>query len=407
MRGAPQRGWPRPDTPRAVGPATLHPRHRRGYSARVGEPLPIALDGSQGEGGGQILRTALSLSAITGKPFSIHRVRANRLKPGLRPQHREAARAVALLCDAEMVGAEIGSARLEFRPRRQARAGAYEIDIGTAGSAPLLFQTLCWPLALAGGPSRLALRGGTHLQNSPTFHYLAMVWAPAVARLGFRFDLELQTAGFYPEGGGAMAGEVHPGHAMPPLDLRHRGTLREVEVLAMVAGVGFDVAERLAAGALRRLREMGVAAEATKVPVPARLSAGSHLLLTAQFDRTCGGHGEIGEKGAPAERLAEAAVRAFAAFLRGGAAVDRFLGDQLLVPAALLAAGLVPPAPGLVPATRYTVSAVTRHLTTNAEVLRRFLDVEIAVLGRDEEEGEVRVQPRGSGLEVVPLRTSE
>jgi RNA 3'-terminal phosphate cyclase (ATP) len=370
----------------------------------VETPNPIVLDGSEGEGGGQILRTALSLSAITGKPFTIHRIRAKRLKPGLRPQHREAARAMAVLCDAEVSGDELGSARLEFRPRRRARPGIYELDIGTAGSAPLLFQTLCWPLAVAGGPSRLTLRGGTHLQNSPTFHYLAMVWAPAVARLGFRFDLGLQMAGFYPEGGGAMSAEVHPAHAMPPLDLRHRGTLREVQVLAMVGGLGFDVADRLAAGALRRLRDMGVAAEATKVPVPARLSAGSHLLLTAQFDRTCGGCGEIGEKGAAPDRVAEAAVRAFAAFLRGGAAVDRFLGDQLLLPAALLAAGLVPPPPGVVPATRYTVSAVTRHLTTVAETLRRFLDLEVAVLGRPEEEGEVRVQPPGAGLELLPLR---
>jgi RNA 3'-terminal phosphate cyclase (ATP) len=370
----------------------------------VGDPLPIVLDGSLGEGGGQILRTALSLSAITGKPFTVHRIRANRLKPGLRPQHREAARTMALLCDAEVEGLEVGSARLEFRPRRRARPGSWDLDIGTAGSTPLLFQTLCWPLALAGGESTLTLRGGTHLQNSPTFHYLAMVWAPAVARLGFRFDLELQMAGFYPEGGGVMSARVHPAHAMPPLDLRHRGTLREVEVLAMVGGLGFDVADRLAAGALRRLRDMGVAAQATKVPVPARLSAGSHLLLTAQFDRTRGGVGEIGERGAPAERVAEIAVRSFAAFLRGGAAVDRFLGDQLLLPAALLAAGRVPPAEGMVPATRYTVSAVTRHLTTNAELLRRFLDLEVTVLGREEEEGEVRVQPPGAGLEVVPLR---
>jgi RNA 3'-terminal phosphate cyclase (ATP) len=311
---------------------------------------------------------------------------------------------VAALCDAAVDGAEVGSDRLEFRPRAPARPGSYELDIGTAGSTPLLFQTLCWPLALAGGPSRLTLRGGTHLQNSPTFHYLAMVWAPAVARLGFRFDLELQMAGFYPEGGGVMSAEVHPAHAMPPLDLRHRGTLREVEVLAMVGGLGFDVADRLAAGALRRLRDMGIAAEASKVPVPARLSAGSHLLLTAQFDRTTGGCGEIGERAAPPDRVAEAAVRAFAAFLRGGAAVDRHLGDQLLLPAGLLAAGLVALPPGLVPATRYTVSAVTRHLTTNVEVLRRFLDVEVAVLGRAEDEGEVRVQPRGAGLEVLPLR---
>src|SRR5512135_3641916 len=370
----------------------------------MAEPVPIVLDGSQGEGGGQILRTALSLSAVTGRPFAIHRIRANRLKPGLRPQHREAARATARLCDAEVDGAEVGSSRLEFRPRRRAEAGRYELDIGTAGSAPLLLQTLCWPLALAGAPSHLTLRGGTHLQASPSFHYLALVWAPAVARLGFRVDLELQAAGFYPEGGGAMTAVVHPAHAMPPLDLRHRGVLRDVEVLAVVGGQGYDVADRLAAGALRRLRDMGVAAEANRIPVPAPRSAGSHLLLSAQYDRTRGGHGETGDRAMAPDRLAEAAVRSFAAFLRGGAAVDRFLGDQLLLPAALLAAGRVASPEGVVPATRYTVSAVTRHLATNVEVVRRFLTPEIAVLGRAEEEGEVRVQPAGAAVEVGPLR---
>ncbi len=159
------------------------------------EPLPIVLDGSAGEGGGQILRTALALSAITGRPFTLVQARANRIKPGLRPQHREAALAAARLCDAEVTGAEIGSSRLEFRPRRAAAPGDLVVDVGTAGSTPLLFQTLSWPLALAGGASTLTLRGGTHQDYAPSFHYLALVWAPAVARLGFRFDLSLATAG--------------------------------------------------------------------------------------------------------------------------------------------------------------------------------------------------------------------
>jgi len=132
--------------------------------------------------------------------------------------------------------------------------------------------------------------------------------------------------------------------------------------------------------------------------VPARASAGSHLLLTAQFDRTRTGHGEVGDRAAPPERVAEAAVRAFAALLRGGAAVDRHLGDQLLLPAALVAAGRVHPAEGVWPATRYTVAAVTGHLTTSAEVIRRFLPVEVAVEGRDGEEGAVRVQPAAGGV---------
>jgi len=359
----------------------------------VPSPPPITLDGSLGEGGGQILRTALSLAAVTRRPFVVERVRHGRLKPGLRPQHREAARATASVCDALVEGDEVGSSRLAFRPRAQVRAGDYAVDIGTAGSAPLLLQTLCWPLALAGAPSRLTLRGGTHLKASPTFHYLAMVWAPAVARLGFGAELELHAAGFYPEGGGEMAATIRPAHAMPPLDLRHRGTLREVRLLAIVAGLGFDVADRLAAAALRRLRELGIAAEATRAPVAARSSAGSHLLLTAEFDRTQSGHGEVGERGASPDRTAEAAVRAFAALLRGRAAVDRHLGDQLLLPAALLAAGFVPPPPGVVPETRYRVSEVTSHLTTNAEVIRRFLEVRIEIEGREGEEGEVRVGP--------------
>jgi RNA 3'-terminal phosphate cyclase (ATP) len=363
----------------------------------------IVLDGSAGEGGGQILRTALSLSAITGRAFVIERIRANRIKPGLRPQHREATRAMAQLCDAELEGLEVGSSAVAFRPRRRASAGRYAFDIGTAGSSPLLLQTLCWPLALAGGISELTLRGGTHQQHSPTFHYLAMVWGPAVARLGFRFDLALQGAGFYPEGGGEFTATVHPAHPMPPLDLVRRGTLAEVDVLAMVAGLPFDVAERLGSRALRRLRDLGVAAEATRLPVPARLSAGSHLLLTARFERTPAGHGAVGERSAAPERIADEAVQAFGAFLASGAAVDPHLGDQLVLPAAICAGGHLEPPVGVVPAARYTVSAVTPHLETNAEVVKRFLDVDIQVSGRPGEEGEVVVKPRGAPVESPTL----
>jgi RNA 3'-terminal phosphate cyclase (ATP) len=369
----------------------------------VGDELPIVLDGSAGEGGGQILRTALALSAVTARPFAITRIRANRLKPGLRPQHREAARAMARLCDAELSGAEVGSSRLEFRPRRRASPGTYSFDIGTAGSTPLLFQTLCWSLALAGGPSSVVLRGGTHQDHAPSFHYLALVWAPALARLGFRFDLELQAAGFYPEGGGEITARIEPAHAMPPLDLRHRGTLREVDVVSMVGGLAFEIADRQAARAVRLLKEAGIAAEAERVPVPAHRSRGGHVLIVGAFERTRGGSGAVGGRERSPEQTAEAAVEAFKAYLTGRAAVDPHLGDQLVVPAALLAAGLVVAPPGVVAATRYTVTEVTAHLTTNAAVVRRFLDVDIAILGREGREGEVRIQPPGGGIEVVPL----
>lgn len=369
----------------------------------MGLDLPIVLDGSQGEGGGQILRTALSLSAITAKPFTVTKLRAGRLKPGLRPQHREAARAMAQIVDAEVTGDEVGSTRLEFRPRRKAAPGEWTLDVGTAGSTPLLLQTVCWPLALAGGPSLLTLRGGTHQDHAPSFHYLALVWAPAVARLGFPLGLELQAAGFYPEGGGEFTARIDPAHPMPPLDLRHRGTLLDVEVVSMVGGLGYEIADRQAARALRGLREAGIAAEAERVPVPCRISRGGHVLVVSTFERTRSGHGAVSAHERSPEQVADEAVKAFREHLAGGAAVDRHLGDQLLLPAALAAAGHLPPPPGVVPATRYTVGAVTKHLTTNAAVIARFLDVEISVLGREEEEGEVRVQPPGAGAEIVPL----
>jgi RNA 3'-terminal phosphate cyclase (ATP) len=369
----------------------------------VSSDLPVVLDGSAGEGGGQILRTALSLSAVTGRPFVVERIRESRLKAGLRPQHREAARTVARLVDAELIGDQVGSSRLEFRPRARAHAGEWAFDIGTAGSTPLLFQTVCWPLALAGGSSGLTLRGGTHQDHAPSFHYLALVWAPAVARLGFRFSLELQAAGFYPEGGGEFTARIEPPRAMPPLDLRHRGTLLEVEVLSMVGGLGYEIAERQAARAVRGLRELGIAAEAERLPVPARASRGGHVLIVAAFERTRAGHGAVSGRERSPEETADQAVAAFRDYLSGRAAVDRHLGDQLLVPAALAAAGFVPSAPGVAPAFRFTVSDVTKHLTTNAEVVRRFLGVDVSVEGREGGEGEVRILGPGASGDVVPI----
>jgi RNA 3'-terminal phosphate cyclase (ATP) len=382
--------------------AHLNVARRGDYIGAVPE-LPIVLDGGAGEGGGQILRTALTLSAITGRPFTVTRVRANRLKAGLRPQHREAARAMARICDAELSGDAVGSTRLEFRPRRPPAAGDWAFDIGTAGSTPLLFQTVCWPLALAGAPSSLVLRGGTHQDHAPSFHYLALVWAPAVARLGFKFALELQGAGFYPEGGGEFTARVEPAHAMPPLDVRHRGTIQDVEVVSMVSGLGYEIADRQATRALKRLRDCGVSAQAERLPLPAKVSKGAHVLVVASFERTRAGFGAVSSPDRSPEQLADEATDAFRRHLAGGAAVDAHLGDQLLVPAALAAAGRVPSPPGVVPSTRYTVAEVTKHLLTNADVVRRFLDVQIAVLGREGEEGEVRIQPAGASAEVTPL----
>ncbi|MEI6224920.1 MAG: RNA 3'-terminal phosphate cyclase [Deltaproteobacteria bacterium] len=355
----------------------------------------IEIDGAFGEGGGQILRTALSLSAITGRPFRASRVRHGRLKPGLRPQHVAAARATAAVCAGTLTGDEVGSEEISLEPREVVRQASWSFDIGTAGSAPLLFQTLCWPLALAGAPSELSLLGGTHQDHSPSFHYLALVWGPAVARLGFPFDLSLQRAGFYPEGGGAFQAAVHPARAMPPLDLTHRGTLLDTEVVSLFSGVDFDVGERQASRAERRLRANGVSCDARAVPMPGGPSRGAHLLVVARFERVRSGHSATTEGGREPDRTADAAVAAFARFLDGRGAVDPHLADQLLLPAALVAAGRVPRPPGVDRSTRFTVGDVTRHLLTCAAILPEFLPVAIDVDGTEGGEGEVRIRPLG------------
>jgi RNA 3'-terminal phosphate cyclase (ATP) len=365
--------------------------------------IPIVLDGAGGEGGGQQLRTALSLAAVTGRAFSLVRFRAGRAAPGLQRRHLEVVRAVAGICGAAVTGAEEGSERLSFAPAQPARPGELTVDLEKAGSATLLLQCLCWPLALAGGPSRLTVRGATHLDQAPTFHDLALAWAPMMARLGFPMELGLQSAGFDPEGGGELTARIEPARPMPPLDLRQRGTLREVEVMAMVGGLAYEVAVAQSDHALKALRGLGIAAQAERLPLPVRGSRGTHVLLLASFDRTRSGHGAVRPGEAFGAGPWQPAVALLQRHLERGGAVEPHLAGQLVLPAALLADRRVPPPPGVVPATRFTTSEVTAHLLANAAVVRRFLEVEIAVLGRLGEEGEVRIQPPGSGLEVLPL----
>ena len=370
----------------------------------MGAELPILIDGSQGEVGGHLLRTALALSCVTGRPFGLSRLRAAGEVPGLRQAHLEVARAAARLCDAELCGDSPGGERLDFAPRRRATPGDWRFDLGAAGSATLLLQTLCWPLGLAGGPSTLTIAGATHQGGAPSFHDLALVWAPAMARLGFHIELTLQAAGFQPEGGGALTARIEPARPMPPLDLRHRGLLREVEVLAMVGGLPWADAVAEAAHATKALTALGVASEAERLVLPVHGSRGRHTLVVASFERIRSGHGATRAGERAGEGAASEAVASFGDHLARGGAVDPHLANQLLLPAALLAARLVEPPTGVVPVTRFTTSARTPHLEGTAAVIRRFLDVEIGIVGHLGEEAEVRVQPPGTAVELVPLR---
>jgi RNA 3'-terminal phosphate cyclase (ATP) len=348
---------------------------------------PVVLDGSEGEGGGQILRSALSLSLITGRPFEIRQIRARRKPPGLRPQHLACVRGAEAISGGTSEGAEVGASELRFSPQ-PVKAGSYLLEVGTAGSTPLLFQCLFFPLALAGG-GELTLRGGTHLPHSPIYHYLVWVWLPAMQAFGLRAELHLKSCGFYPQGGGEFRAAV-PAPAEPPtlVDIPARGTLRDVELTSFVAGLPLQVAERQASSAQAALRENGILADAENLPLPGP-GKGTAVFIRAHFENSVAGFTGLGERGKPAEAVGREAAQEMAAFMESPGAVDEHLADQILLPAALLAAGKLGP---VRPATtHFTTANVTDHLTTNASVLERFLPgirIEVAA------GGDVKISPK-------------
>lgn len=325
---------------------------------------------------------------ITGRPFEIRNIRARRKPSGLRPQHLACVRGAEAISGGTSEGAEVGASELRFSPQ-PVKPGTYLLEVGTAGSTPLLFQCLYYPLALAGG-GELTLRGGTHLPHSPSYHYLVWVWLPAMQAFGLGAELHLKATGFYPQGGGEFRAAV-PAPASPPalVDFPARGTLRDVEVTSFVAGLPLDIAVRQADAAEGVLREKGIYATAEHLPLPARPKAGTAIIIRAHFEHTVAGFTALGERGKPAEEVGREAAQQVAEFMASAGAVDEHLADQLLVPAALMAAGkLGPSMPG---STHYTTSRVTDHLTTNAAVLERFLpQVQIEV----SPSGDVKVAPK-------------
>jgi RNA 3'-terminal phosphate cyclase (ATP) len=353
----------------------------------MSRPEPLDLDGSHGEGGGQVLRSALSLALITGRGFRLRNVRGNRKPPGFRPQHLACVRGAEAISASHSEGAQVGSTELFFTPG-PVRPGEYLVEVGTAGSTSLLLQCLFFPLALAGG-GRLVLRGGTHVGTSPTHPYLAWVWLPVMSAFGLHGQLQLRCAGFYPKGGGEVRATVE-GHRAPPtlVDLPARGTLREVRVSSFVAGLPLEVANRQGKAAAAQLRERGIACEVENLPLPVAQSKGAAVFIRAEFENSVAGFSALAEKGKPAEDAGREAAIELATFMETAGVVDCHLADQLLMPAALMAAGrLGPSAPGT---TFYVAAQVTPHLTTNAWLLEQFLPVTIQV----KPGGEVRVAPR-------------
>jgi len=344
--------------------------------------MTLKIDGSMGEGGGQVLRAALTLSMATGRGFRMEKIRAGRKKPGLAAQHLTCVRAAARVSGARVSGDRAGSGELSFSPGR-VRPGEYSFRIRTAGSTALVVQTVALPLALAGGPSRLSVTGGTHVPWSPTAGYLSGVWARAMGAMGLRISVGLAGAGYYPKGGGRLEVVVDRARGpLVPLEALERGSLHGLGGRLTISRLPGDVAERCRVRADGLLQAGGHYADwrIERLPAP---GPGVCLELTAGFGLLSAGFSAIGERGKPAERLAEEAAGALIEFLASGAALEEHLADQLVVPLALAGGE-----------SRFSTGRVTPHLLTVAEVARAFLPgLKIDIEGEPGEPGTVRVRP--------------
>jgi len=317
----------------------------------------VHIDGSQGEGGGQVLRSSLTLSLLTGRPFHIEQIRAGRRRPGLRRQHLTAVLAAAEVGKAEVAGAELGSQSLHFHPQGL-RAGTFEFAIGTAGSCTLVLQTILPALLLAPGPSRVHLSGGTHNPHAPPADFLERVFLPLLGRMGGQCTLRLLHHGFYPAGGGELEVSVEPAGRLRPLELCQRGALLEQRAEALIAALPMHIAERELATVGRhlgwgqdRLRLVGLSNDR---------GPGNALLITLAFERITEMFTGFGERGVSAETVAGRVCGLVRQYQASGAAAGPFLADQLLLPLALAGGA-------------FTTVTPTRHTLTNLQVIERFL----------------------------------
>jgi RNA 3'-terminal phosphate cyclase (ATP) len=361
------------------------PRPAAEFPIRASSNRLVELDGADGEGGGQILRTALTLAMLTGRPFRISRIRANRDRPGLRPQHRSAVMAAAKLSGATVQGATVGSQALTFRPR-PFEPTDLDIDIGTAGSTCLVLQTLALPIALrADRGVRVSLTGGTFNTKAPSYPFLDRTWRAYLARMGLPLALAMPEAGFYPQGGGRLDAWIEPGTPRP-LIAERRGALVRISGVAGTCKLDQrQVAERMRNRAVALLDGAGIEAEIAidlahwSGPGPGAAIA---LVLEHDGDAPPSSFVGLGARGKPAEEVAAEAVAELLDHLHapGLGAVDAHSADQLVLPLALAEGRSV-----------YTVSHVTEHLRTNVRTIAAFLDRRIVLDEPDHGPGRVIV----------------
>jgi RNA 3'-terminal phosphate cyclase (ATP) len=328
----------------------------------------IELDGSVGEGGGQILRTALSLSMITGQPFRIERIRVRRSKPGLLHQHLMAVQAAAQVCGGDVSGDALGSQSLVFQPG-PVRAGDYKFAIGTAGSCTLVLQTLVPALLLADGPSQVEVCGGTHNPMAPPAHFLQRAYSRALADMGAVVNFKVKRFGFFPAGGGELVADIQPCGQLQPFEWMARGECKAAYAESFIARLPLSVATRelecIGAGMGWDRSQLHVR------ELPGEQGPGNALLVTLEYEHVTEVVTAFGAKSLRAEAVAGKALQQVRHYIASHGAVGEHLADQLMLPLALAGGG------------GFTAETVSEHARTNAQVIERFLPVRFAFGERD------------------------
>lgn len=328
----------------------------------------ITIDGSLGEGGGQMVRNSCALSLVTGEPFHITQIRAKRAKPGLMRQHVTAVEAACVISGAESSGLAVGASDLTFRPGR-VMPGEYHFAVGTAGSTGLVLQTVLMPLLLAGGPSRLVLEGGTHNMLAPPFEFIVRTFLPIINRMGPQVTARLVRHGFYPRGGGRIEVDITPA-PLAPLACTARGERLGVSARAVFAGLPGEIAERMLARVRRELGDWPDEAFALH-QVPADEGPGIILLLEARYAQVTEVVSGFGQLGVPAERLAKTAAARMQGYLQAAAFAGPYLADQLVLPFVLAGGGA------------FTTVKPSQHLLTAIDIAQRFTGRSIEIARQD------------------------
>ncbi|MEX0776919.1 MAG: RNA 3'-terminal phosphate cyclase [Phycisphaeraceae bacterium] len=336
----------------------------------------LAIDGSFGEGGGQILRSSLAMSICTGQPFHIEKIRAGRQKPGLMRQHLTAVKAAAAVCEAKVEGDAIGSQALWFAPGA-VRPGDYTFSVGTAGSTTLVLQTVLPALLTSGGPSNLTLEGGTHNPFAPPFDFLVHAFLPLVNRMGPRVTAVLDRPGFYPAGGGRFHVVIEPATKLTGFDLLERGQIKSQKARAILANLPAHIGDRELKVVADRL---GWPRECLRVErADHSVGPGNLLTLTVESEHVTEVFTGFGERNRSAQGVAEQAVQQCRRYLAAGVPVGEYLTDQLLLPMALAGAG------------SFRCAGLSRHAQTHVELIHWFLSTRVTTESQGKSDTLVRI----------------